>query len=188
MSPVRFFYDCEFLEDGSTIELISIGLVREDNATVYYGVNSDMPVDRIREHKWLMENVWPNLPLVDYKPEPGMRELDMTSSLVKPKWVIANEVRDFLLPSDVSPKDIQLWGYYSAYDHVVLAQLWGPMVEMPEGLPHHTKDIKQEIERLNSPKIPPQNGQAHNALDDAYYNLYVLNYLEGGTWKLELDQ
>lgn len=27
---MRFFYDCEFLEDGRTIELISIGIVCED--------------------------------------------------------------------------------------------------------------------------------------------------------------
>jgi hypothetical protein len=40
-------YDLEFLEDGRTIELISIGMVCDDGRE-YYAVNRDMPVRRIR--------------------------------------------------------------------------------------------------------------------------------------------
>ena len=29
---MKFFYDTEFIEDGHTIDLVSIGIVREDGA------------------------------------------------------------------------------------------------------------------------------------------------------------
>jgi hypothetical protein len=41
------YYDEEFLEDGRTIELISIGLVREDGAE-YYAVSKDATRRRLR--------------------------------------------------------------------------------------------------------------------------------------------
>lgn len=87
---MRHFYDTEFLEDGRTIELISIGIVCEDGRE-YYAVNADMPLERIRDHRWLMDNVLPSLPLR----EPGV--LDKQDARVKPHWVIANEVRNFHL-------------------------------------------------------------------------------------------
>ncbi len=33
----RYFYDCEFLENGNTIELISIGIVADDGREYYGG-------------------------------------------------------------------------------------------------------------------------------------------------------
>lgn len=57
-----YCYDTEFLDDGSTIELISIGIVCDDGRE-YYAVNSDMDTQRIGKHQWLMDNVWPHLPL-----------------------------------------------------------------------------------------------------------------------------
>ena len=32
---MRFFYDCEFIEDGTTIDLVSIGVVGEDGREFY---------------------------------------------------------------------------------------------------------------------------------------------------------
>ncbi|MFI5800220.1 hypothetical protein [Streptomyces sp. NPDC051677] len=147
-------YDLEFLEDGRTIELISIGMVCDDGRE-YYAVNSDADWDRVRKHPWLMQNVWPHLPLRGHKSglvtvgggtevrltEPGV--IDTSNTQVKPRWVIANEVRDFL---QATP-DAELWANYGAYDHVGLAQLWGPMVRLPEGVPMFTNDIQQEVRR-----------------------------------------
>src|ERR1035437_4274356 len=58
----RIFYDCEFLEDGRTIDLISIGLAADDGRE-YYAVASDARWDRIRKHAWLVRNVVPYLPV-----------------------------------------------------------------------------------------------------------------------------
>lgn len=176
-----YTFDTEFLEDGSTIELISIGIVCEDGRE-YYAVNSEMPVERIAKDDWLMTHVVPSLPRHDPRPP---RRLDgshgpwiwsgpyLRSTEVKPKWVIANEVRDFLR-ADGSP---ELWADYAAYDHVALAQLWGKMVHLPKGIPMVTYDIEQEIRRAPGFVKPEQAEGEHNALADARHNLVVLRAL-----------
>lgn len=167
-----YCYDTEFLEDGKTIELISIGIVSEDGRA-YYAVNSDMDWARILDHRWLQENVLPHLPCAGEKRGGFVhRVLDRTDSAVKPKWVIANEVRDFLL-ADETP---ELWAYYAAYDHVALAQLWGPMINLPDGIPMYTHDLKQEMDRvgIDSGEIPPPAAE-HNALSDARWNWSMLS-------------
>ena len=168
-------YDLEFLEDGRHIELISIGMVCDDGRE-YYAVNSDMPVDRILNHQWLKANVWPHLPLRGYKPAPQINalqqsdgSLDTTDTRVKPKWVIANEVREFV---QAAGPDVELWADYGAYDHVCLVQLWGRMIGLPEGIPMFTNDIQQEARRLGFTwdQLPKQESGEHNALADARHN------------------
>lgn len=167
---MRIFYDTEFLEDGRTIDLISIGLVREDGAE-YYAVNLDAYWLNIANSTWLCENVVPHLPLrepVQRTSEPGPVRfrfaIDRSSPLVKRRPVIADEVRDFIL----AEPDPQLWAWYAAYDHVVLCQLWGRMIDLPKGVPMWTNDLKQEAERLGGQELPPLPGVAeHNALSDA---------------------
>ena len=43
---------------------------------------------------------------------------------------------------DVKSK-IQLYGYYSAYDHVALSWIFGKMIDLPKGFPMYTRDLKQ---------------------------------------------
>lgn len=57
---MKYFYDTEFLDNGTTVDLISIGIVAEDGRE-YYAVNLDMPTVKIRDSEWLMENVMPQL-------------------------------------------------------------------------------------------------------------------------------
>lgn len=42
---MRYFYDTEFIEDGHTIELISIGVVAEDGRE-YYAVSTEFDPER----------------------------------------------------------------------------------------------------------------------------------------------
>ena len=189
---MKYFYDTEFLEDGKTIDLISIGIVAEDGCE-YYAVNVDADWERIFGNTWLMRNVWPHLPVNGYteklmsvgggKNEMRMERrghLDHTDVRVKPKWVIRNEVRAFLLrgfePAGLLDDgsevyfdtDVpELWAWYAAYDHVALAQLFGRMIDLPKGIPMWTNDLRQEVSRLGDPKLPEQEGAAHNALEDA---------------------
>src|SRR6266567_2296156 len=60
---MRIWYDTEFIEDGRTIELISIGMVREDDAELYFVSDSAGVMRRAVEHDWLRENVVPGLPV-----------------------------------------------------------------------------------------------------------------------------
>ena len=189
MSISRFFYDCEFLEDGRTIDLISIGMVADDDRE-YYAVVSDAPWDRIRRHPWLMQNVAPSLPgstpITPFgvpadqpeKAKPGVEwlwGLDFLDACVKPKWVIANEVRNFLLSGDGEP---ELWAWYAAFDHVALAWLWGPMIDLPKGIPMFTKDLKQRTDDLGNPTLPEQAAGEHNALEDARHNAVRARFLD----------
>lgn len=171
---MRYFYDCEFIEDGRTIDLVSIGIVA-DNGREYYAVNRDMPVRRIRKHKWLMDNVVPSLPKGqgDRRNHVPRRWLfDYADPIVKPRKQIAREVADFILNSERALTgmlpDVELWADYGAYDHVVLCQLWGPMIALPEGMPMWTHDIQQEARRRGVTKHLPQQAEGeHNALADA---------------------
>ncbi len=46
---MRYFYDCEFIEDGRTIELVSIGVV-DENGREFYAVSTEFdptPRDRL---------------------------------------------------------------------------------------------------------------------------------------------
>lgn len=191
LDRTTYCYDLEFLEDGRTIELISIGIV-SDTGREYYAVNSEMPVDRIQNHPWLMENVWPHLPLRGSKTglqytgrgeskheikltDPGV--LDTGSVLLRPRQLIANEVREFLLAED----EPELWADYGAYDHVALCQLWGPMIRKPKGIPMWTHDIEQAIEAVPGFQKPEQAEGQHNALEDARHNLRVLTALREAT-------
>lgn len=180
-------YDLEFLEDGRTIELISIGMVCDDGRE-YYAVNAALVARwgsgrrlrrRIQKHKWLMENVVPHLP----QPHGDWR-LHMPQSwlfnywdpAVKPHERIADEVAEFIRAAG---PDVQLWANYGAYDHVCLAQLWGRMIDLPEGVPMFTCDIQQERARLGLSwdDLPKQESGEHNALADARHNQTVRRWL-----------
>ncbi|MCW2560141.1 MAG: hypothetical protein JWP55_4105 [Mycobacterium sp.] len=93
---------------------------------------------------------------------------------VKPKSVIANDVREFLLSSAV-PATPELWAYFAAYDHVALAQLWGKLIDLPTGTPRYTHDLRQEMDRVGvASSAVPKPPNAHDALADARWNLEML--------------
>lgn len=147
---MKIFYDLEFKEDGSTIDLISIGMVREDGAE-YYAVNEDADWGRIVGDEWLMKNVVPCV--------------GSDRALWKPQPVIANEVYDFVTHGLGKGETAELVSWYSAYDHVRLCQLFGKMIDLPKGFPMFTRDLRQEVPSRKY--LPEQEGTAHNALEDA---------------------
>jgi hypothetical protein len=181
----RYFYDTEFLDSGRVVDLISIGIVAEDGRE-YYAISDactrdyrpwhqrwlnreDSLENRIRRNPWLMKNVVPSLPKLYGDARLHTPWLfDYTAEQVKPRNVIATEVRDFLL-ADGWP---ELWADHGAYDHVALCQLWGAMVDLPPGIPMYTNDLMQEARRLGLAwkDLPPQPEGQHNALDDARHN------------------
>lgn len=158
------FYDFEFIEDGRTIEPISLGMIRDDGEELYL-INRNVDLDRIAAHEWLMGNVVPHLPIA--------RSTDgkLLWNTLHPDYenlcgylAMRNHVENFLLEGE---REIQLWGWYCAYDHVALAQLFGPMVKLPKGIPMWTNDLKQEVMRLGNPELPAQEVAVHNALAGA---------------------
>lgn len=167
----KIFYDTEFLEDGNTVELISIGMVA-DNGDMLYLVNAGMPLGRIYQHRWLMANVVPHLPLreVHFGLTWDDRHPDYTR--VRPLPWIRDAVRQFVLGAG-SP---ELWAYYGAYDHVALCQLFGPMVDLPGGFPMWTNDLQQLVARTGI-ALPRHGGDEHNAWDDAKWAYDAFKYV-----------
>lgn len=169
---MRYFYDTEFIEDGKTVDLLSIGIDAEDGRQ-YYAVASDAPWKRVKKNPWLMANVVPHLPQAhgdarNHQPKAWL--FNYNDPCVKPREQIAGEVADFILGKDrheILP-DVELWADYAAYDHVVLAQLFGRMIDLPQGMPMFTHDIQQEARHLGVESIlPGQQGSVHNAIEDA---------------------
>lgn len=67
-------YDLEFIADGKTIDLVSIGMKSGDGRSMY-AVNRELDQRKLLEHGdgWMRKNVWPHLPLTNLpeKREPG---------------------------------------------------------------------------------------------------------------------
>lgn len=148
---MRYFYDTEFIEDGRTIELISIGVAAEDGRE-YYAVSTEF--DPGRAGSWVRANVLPKLP-------------PPSSRLWRSRKQIRTDLEDFLGVSDVDPEPIELWAWVGAYDHVALCQLWGAMPALPPAIPRFTRELRQLWEERGSPRMPPRSRDAHDALVDA---------------------
>lgn len=166
---MKFFYDTEFVEDGVTIDLVSIGIVAEDGRE-YYAVSSEFDLPKFQARPWMMENVWPSLPQ-------RAGAFDYLHPSVKTRSRIATDVYGFLTESDHT--DVELWAWYGAYDHIALCQLYGKMIDLPASIPMWTNDLRQEVHRLDClDTLPEQAAGKHNALDDARHlrdNYYVVH-------------
>jgi len=178
-----YFIDCEFIEDGSTIDLISIGVVSEDGRS-FYRVNHECNFWAAND--WVKQNVLPHLPAqpVVLTPEnrgPWRRHKEIGLDLLDFLGFITPPARGFESPKPVPPAEkIELWGYYSAYDHVALCQLFGQgrMIDLPKGMPMYTCDLKQWCDMLGNPPLPPQTTTEHDALADAHWNREVYEFLK----------
>ena len=174
---MRFFYDCEFIEDGRTIDLVSIGVVAEDGRE-FYAISTEF--DPARANEWVRHNV-----------------LDQLPGPASPSWRSRAAIRDGLLqfltgpgptgpvrtgsgptgtvltgpsPTGNGPR-VELWAWMAAYDHVCLAQIWGDMRALPRPIPRFTHDLRQRWEDAGAPPLPPVPADQHDALADARHNL-----------------
>ncbi|GAB7037932.1 MULTISPECIES: polyadenylate-specific 3'-exoribonuclease AS [Catenuloplanes] len=153
----RYFYDCEFIEDGRTIDLVSIGVV-DENGREFYAISTEF--DGTRATPWVRRNV------LDRLPSPG-----------DPAWKSRERIREELYQFLVEPirgrtgEQLDLWAWFAAYDHVVLAQLWGAMPALPRAIPRFTKDLRQLWDDKGRPPLPDAEADRHDALVDARHNL-----------------
>lgn len=153
----RYFYDCEFVEDGRIIDLVSIGVVDEAGRE-FYAISTEF--DGSRALPWVRKHV------LDKLPSPGDRA-----------WRSRAQIRDELLDFLVEPlrassgETMELWAWYAAYDHVALAQLWGAMPALPREIPRFTKDLRQRWDDVGRPNLPHAGSDRHDALVDARHNL-----------------
>jgi hypothetical protein len=179
---MKYTYDFEFIEDGKTIEPISMGMVNMDTGSELYIVFNDFDSRKVAKNNWLMENVMPSidhttLVTCDFQGKPLVRDLIITDPNSVDREEGAQRLMEFVHDD---PTEIEWWNWYGAYDHVALCQLFGKMIDLPNGFPMYSNDIKQLHKLAGWVAMPKQPGGLHNALEDARFNVVRYNYL----WEL----
>lgn len=155
---MRYWFDTEFIEDGKTIDLISIGIVAEDGREFYV---ENLDCDFNRACPWVKEHVFPHLQK-DYHPNVHMSRDKIKLEILE---FVGNDIPEF-------------WGYFAAYDWVVLCQIFGRMIDLPKNWPMFCRDIVQFQQFIGCPRLPVHTGTLHNALDDARWTRDSYLFLE----------
>jgi len=163
---MRYFLDTEFIEDGRTIDLLSLALVAEDGRE-FYALNLNCQLKRA--NPFVRQQVLPHLPpkkpvRLDSGGSP--REWEESLAWMK-KDAIRDRVIDFCDPGKYGVPEF--WADYCSYDWVALCQLFGTMSDLPDGYPFYCNDLRQLISFKGFPedKLPPQPQRQHHALFDA---------------------
>lgn len=192
----KYFVDTEFHEHSyniitsgkdqlvNTLDLISIGIVREDGKS-YYAVSSEFNVNKAFSNKWLVENVLKNIfeeIKFHEKAEFNLQDFSLSincghiTGLAKSNNQIKEEIIAF-----IGEDEPEFWAYYADYDWVVFCWLFGRMVDLPKNFPMYCKDLKQVLDVSNISKewvkenVPQKN--EHNALEDAKWNKKLFDTL-----------
>lgn len=170
---MKYWYDCEFEEYGKTIIPISIGIVSEDDRELYL-INKgymDSYFD-IEPYYWKDEpsviSCWLDDNVLDKITDEDVE----TYGVVYEDW--SSKILDFISDGGkyIDRKSIELWGHFGAYDHVLLCQTFGSMVQLPEPIPMWTHDDMQirngqRWQDRDLVKFPQ-----HSAISDAKFQKY----------------
>jgi hypothetical protein len=76
--------------------------------------------------------------------------------------------------------DVEMVGYYSAYDHVCLSWIYGKMLDLPDAMPMYTVDIKPAINKYleKNPDEEIIGSEGHHALEDAKWTRGMYEFLK----------
>ena len=155
---MNYYLDCEFIEDFHKpffgkkrhfIDLISIGVVSEDNRN-YYAISNEY---RYKDASvWVKENVIK--PMYIDTVHGDSRNRYNTSNFQKHFGLDNEQIKSDLLKffgcyRDVAfwraPEGIKVYGYYSSYDLVLFCSLFGRMIDLPKGFPMYCIDLMQML-------------------------------------------
>jgi len=156
---VKYWFDTEFIEDGQTIDLISIGIVSEDGRE-FYGISNEF--DDTKANNWVIENVFSHL--LD-----GFEDQKV--------WYTRKELKQAIIEFIGNDQNPEFWAYYASYDWVALCQLFGTMMQLPKHFPMFCMDLKQLTVMVGNPKLPDQTSTEHHALADARWNKEAYDFL-----------
>lgn len=148
---MKIFFDTEFIEDGKTIDLISIGMIREDGRTYYAEIAE---CDLSRASDWVKANVIPHL-----------------TGITTSRADVAKQIIEF---AGQAP---EFWAYYASYDWVALCQLFGTMMDLPRGWPMFVRDLQQIRSERGIGELPKQQSAEHNAIADAIWTRDAYNFV-----------
>lgn len=156
---MKIFFDTEFVEDGKTIDPLSLGFSTQDNDGLYIVIEDQDP---LHTNWWVDKNVRPYLgetvggiePIYAKRADAGKIILDWVSGKTN------------------SP---EFWAYYADYDWVLFCQLYGRMLDLPPGWPMLCMDFKQSNPKspLNTPIIEHHAYGDAEALMRTYYDYRI---------------
>lgn len=165
---MRYHYDCEFEDDGVAIIPISIGIVSDDDRHLYL-VNEEY----VTSFYEMRAYYWKDLSAVGtvWLTENVMNKISIDDPNLVPYEQWDQKIVDFISNNGEykSRDEVELWGYYAAYDHVLLAQVFGPMIGLPEVIPMFTHEIMQIRRGQKLPWRDREKYPEHHALYDAIY-------------------
>lgn len=177
---MKYFFDTEFIEHATGIQLVSIGIVREDGHS-FYGESCSF--DERLADRWVKDNVISKLRF--YNSHIGIgRSAGATHGQMSVHECFGTEIflREKLLSwlsVDVEP---EFYAYYASYDWVVFARIFGRLIEKPEHFPMWVIDLKQMMwergltKEWKQKNLPDPEGE-HNALVDALWNRDLYNLI-----------
>lgn len=189
----KYFIDSEFIEDGKTIDLISIGVVSENGVELY---RQSVEFNPKNASEWVRENVFPHLTLCPWIRH-RTRESTVEKDLILHKngqcidqqrgwihncpWRSRIQLRHELLRFINNAPDLpSFYGDYCAYDYVALCQLFGTMMDWPHNWPMYFHDLRQQAHFTNmidiSLRVPMMENE-HNAISDARWIRSAWEYL-----------
>ena len=154
MKKKRFWFDCEFI-DGETLDLISIGMVSEDDIQ-YYAVSSDF--DPAKVNQWVKDNV--------------------LTVLHTDARISNDRIREDLIKFVGNKCEPEFWSYCGAYDWVILCRLFGGMKCLPLNWPNYYRELNHWADDLGVTNLPPMKIHTRrNALYDARWHREIWNQL-----------
>lgn len=181
---MKYFLDTEFIENGETIDLISIGIICEDGRT-YYAQNAGCKFTKASD--WVWRNVFPHLLEFTMSGDRSCnpKRAPFESALTEKCWnkdccwksrfEMRDEIKTFCDPLKYGKPEF--WGYYCDYDWVVFCQIFGSMIDLPKGFPMYCQDVKQLCNSKGDPHIPKPDKEIHHALVDAEWVKFAYNFL-----------
>lgn len=166
---MKYFLDTEFIESPGSIQLISIGIVAEDERT-FYAENTSF--DEREADDWVIENVLSKL-----------RWWDRVKQFVKEKngnfeiCGTLTTIKQCLLEFFGDDDNLVFYGYYADYDWVIFCWIFGKMIDLPAGWPKYCRDLKQMLDESGKDKIAAPE-EEHNSLIDARWDKSLYEHLK----------
>jgi hypothetical protein len=169
----RYFIDSEFIDDGRTIDLISIGIVSDDGRE-YYAQVADL--NPLKANPWVKEHVFPHL--VECHACDSLTIHSFSGACAwRARARIREEIRAFIGDDDKP----EFYGWCASYDWVALCQLFGTMMDLPENWPHYIHELQQVLDGggIEDEDLPQQEEGLHHALEDARHIKRLWEFVVG---------
>ena len=196
---IRYFYDSEFADTGSTIDLISIGIVAEDGRELYL---QSVEFDPRKASQWVKDHVLgylkrcPNAKAIHGRDGPYYIDradhkngqctfADPSKGIIgayadcpwRTREQIKQEILSFMDVEKYSKPELH--GWCAGYDWVAFCQLFGTMMDLPTGYPHYIRDLQQTLDErgISDEELPKQEEGLHHALADAKHLKRLWGYI-----------